>query len=666
MTKFKLKSKFKPCGDQPQAIESLVQAFKAKEKFQTLLGVTGSGKTFTMANVIQKMGKKTLVLAPNKTLAAQLYGEFREFFPENAVEFFVSYYDYYQPEAYVPGSDTYIEKDASINDKIDKLRHSATRSLLSREDVIVIASVSCIYGIGDPAEYESQKITIFTGDTLDRDKLLKDLVNVQYERNDFDFSRGKFRVRGDVVEVFPASEDSNVIRIEFFGDEVEGLSWVDPLRGNVLEQVGKITIFPKSHYVVGDEKLKKAITTIKEELRSTLTDLEKQGKLVEKQRLEGRTLLDLEMLEEMGFCSGIENYSRHLTGLPPGAPPPTLLDYFRKNFLLIIDESHITIPQVGGMYNGDRSRKENLVNYGFRLPSALDNRPLKFDEFIEKTDQVLFVSATPAAFELEQTKGEFVEQIIRPTGLLDPIIEVRNAKNQVDEMLVEAKKIIKQGERVLITTLTKKLAEELTKYFKSLGLKIRYLHSDVATIERMEIIQDLRKGVFDILVGINLLREGLDIPEVSLVGILDADKEGFLRSERSLIQTIGRAARNSRGRVILFAYKETGSMKKAILETNRRRKIQEQSNIDNNITPATISKAIQGGVLETLRGVKEEGRKFRKKELEFKGEISPEKIQERIILLKDMMKKASRDLAFEEAAAYRDEIKELSDALLLL
>lgn len=666
MTKFKLKSKFKPCGDQPQAIESLIGAFKAKEKFQTLLGVTGSGKTFTMANVIQKLGKKTLVLAPNKTLAAQLYGEFREFFPENAVEFFVSYYDYYQPEAYVPGSDTYIEKDASINDEIDKLRHSATRSLLSREDVIVIASVSCIYGIGDPAEYESQKITIFTGDTLDRDKLLKDLVNVQYERNDFDFSRGKFRVRGDVVEVFPASEDSNVIRIEFFGDEVEGLSWVDPLRGNVLEQVGKITIFPKSHYVVGDEKLKKAITTIKEELRSRLTDLEKQGKLVEKQRLEGRTLLDLEMLEEMGFCSGIENYSRHLTGLPPGAPPPTLLDYFRKNFLLIIDESHITIPQVGGMYNGDRSRKENLVNYGFRLPSALDNRPLKFDEFIEKTDQVLFVSATPAAFELEQTKGEFVEQIIRPTGLLDPIIEVRNAKNQVDEMLVEAKKIIKQGERVLITTLTKKLAEELTKYFKSLGLKIRYLHSDVATLERMEIIQDLRKGVFDILVGINLLREGLDIPEVSLVGILDADKEGFLRSERSLIQTIGRAARNSHGRVILFAYKETGSMKKAILETNRRRKIQEQSNIDNNITPQTISKAIQGGVLETLRGVKEEGRKFRKKELEFKGEISSEKIQERIILLKDMMKKASRDLAFEEAAAYRDEIKELSDALLLL
>ncbi len=664
--KFKLKSKFKPCGDQPQAIESLTEAFKAKEKFQTLLGVTGSGKTFTMANVIQKMGKKTLVLAPNKTLAAQLYGEFREFFPDNAVEFFVSYYDYYQPEAYVPGSDTYIEKDASINDEIDKLRHSATRSLLSREDVIVVASVSCIYGIGDPAEYESQKITIFTGDTLDRDKLLKDLVNVQYERNDFDFSRGKFRVRGDVVEVFPASEDSNVIRIEFFGDEVEGISWVDPLRGNVLEQVTKITIFPKSHYVVGDEKLKKAIFTIKEELRSRLVDLEKQGKLVEKQRLEGRTLLDLEMLEEMGFCSGIENYSRHLTGLPPGAPPPTLLDYFRKNFLLIVDESHITIPQVGGMYNGDRSRKENLVNYGFRLPSALDNRPLKFDEFIEKTDQVLFVSATPAAYELEQTKGEFVEQIIRPTGLLDPIIEVRNAKNQVDEMLVEAKKTIKRGERVLITTLTKKLAEELTKYFKSLGLKIRYLHSDVATIERMEIIQDLRKGVFDILVGINLLREGLDIPEVSLVGILDADKEGFLRSERSLIQTIGRAARNSQGRVILFAYNETGSMKKAILETNRRRKIQEQSNLKNNITPQTISKEIQGGVLETLRGVKEEGRKFRKKELEFKGEISPEKIQERIKLLKDMMKKASRDLAFEEAAAYRDEIKELSDALLLL
>lgn len=666
MSKFKLKSKFKPCGDQPQAIESLVKSFKAKEKFQTLLGVTGSGKTFTMANTIQKLGKKTLVLAPNKTLAAQLYGEFKEFFPENAVEFFVSYYDYYQPEAYVPGTDTYIEKDAAINDEIDKLRHSATRSLLSREDVIVVASVSCIYGIGDPAEYESQKITLFTGDTLDRDKLLKDLVNTQYERNDFDFSRGKFRVRGDVVEVFPASEDSNVIRIEFFGDEVEGISWVDPLRGNVLEQVGKITIFPKSHYVVGEEKLKNAIFTIKEELRSTLIELEKQGKLVERQRLEGRTLLDLEMLEEMGFCSGIENYSRHLTGLPPGSPPPTLLDYFKKDFLLIVDESHITIPQVGGMYNGDRSRKENLVNYGFRLPSALDNRPLKFEEFLEKTDQVLFVSATPGPFELEKTKGEFVEQIIRPTGLLDPVIEVRNAKNQVDEMLVESKKVIKEGGRVLITTLTKKLSEELTNYFKSLGLKIRYLHSDIATIERMEIIQDLRKGVFDILVGINLLREGLDIPEVSLVGILDADKEGFLRSERSLIQTIGRAARNSKGKVILFAYKETGSMKKAILETNRRRKIQETYNIENKITPLTISKKIQGGVLETLRGVKEEGRKFRKKELEFKGEISPEKIQERIVLLKEMMKKASRDLAFEEAAAYRDEIKELSEALLIV
>jgi excinuclease ABC subunit B len=666
MSKFKLKSKFKPTGDQPQAIIELTKSFKSQEKLQTLLGVTGSGKTFTMANVIEKLGKKTLVLAPNKTLAAQLYGEFKEFFPDNAVEFFVSYYDYYQPEAYVPGTDTYIEKDASINDEIDKLRHSATKSLLSRNDVIVVASVSCIYGIGDPAEYESQKITMFTGDVLDRDKLLKDLVSIQYERNDFDFSRGKFRVRGDVVEVFPASEDSNVIRIEFFGDEVEAMSWVDPLRGSLISQVEKITIFPKSHYVVGEEKLKRAIFTIKEELRERLIDLEKQGKLVEKQRLEQRTLLDLEMLEEMGFCSGIENYSRHLTGLAPGSPPPTLIDYFKKDFLLIVDESHITIPQIGGMYNGDRSRKENLVNYGFRLPSALDNRPLKFDEFIGKTDQLLFVSATPGPYELEQTKGEFVEQIIRPTGLLDPIIEVKNAKNQVDEMLVQAKKTIKEGARVLITTLTKKLAEELTNYFKSLGLRIRYLHSDIATIERMEIIQDLRKGEFDILVGINLLREGLDIPEVSLVGVLDADKEGFLRSERSLIQTIGRAARNSQGRVILFAYQETGSMKKAIFETNRRRKIQEKYNLENNITPMTINKAIQGGVLETLRGVKEEGRKFRKEELEFKGEITPEKIQQRIILLKDMMKKASRDLAFEEAAAYRDEIKELNEALLAL
>ncbi|MFI5390308.1 MAG: excinuclease ABC subunit UvrB, partial [Bacteriovoracales bacterium] len=486
MSKFKLKSKFKPTGDQPQAIIELTKSFKSQEKLQTLLGVTGSGKTFTMANVIEKLGKKTLVLAPNKTLAAQLYGEFKEFFPDNAVEFFVSYYDYYQPEAYVPGTDTYIEKDASINDEIDKLRHSATKSLLSRNDVIVVASVSCIYGIGDPAEYESQKITMFTGDVLDRDKLLKDLVSIQYERNDFDFSRGKFRVRGDVVEVFPASEDSNVIRIEFFGDEVEAMSWVDPLRGSLISQVEKITIFPKSHYVVGEEKLKRAIFTIKEELRERLIDLEKQGKLVEKQRLEQRTLLDLEMLEEMGFCSGIENYSRHLTGLAPGSPPPTLIDYFKKDFLLIVDESHITIPQIGGMYNGDRSRKENLVNYGFRLPSALDNRPLKFDEFVGKTDQMLFVSATPGPYELEQTKGEFVEQIIRPTGLLDPIIEVKNAKNQVDEMLVQAKKTIKEGARVLITTLTKKLAEELTNYFKSLGLRIRYLHSDIATIERME------------------------------------------------------------------------------------------------------------------------------------------------------------------------------------
>jgi len=662
---FNLKSKFKPTGDQPQAIKALMEGFKASKHAQTLLGVTGSGKTFTMANVIQKLSKKTLILAPNKTLAAQLYGEFREFFPDNAVEYFVSYYDYYQPEAYVVGSDTYIEKDASINDEIDKLRHSATRSLLSRDDVIVVASVSCIYGIGDPAEYEAQKMTLFTGDIIDRDQLLRDLVAIQFERNDIDFSRGTFRVRGDTVEVFPASEDSNVIRIEFFDQEVEGIHIVDPLRGKILETLERITIFPKSHYVVSDEKMKGAIKTIRKELRHRLVELKEQDKLVEKQRLEQRTLLDLEMMEEMGFCSGIENYSRHLTGLPPGAPPPTLLDYFRKNFLLIIDESHIAVSQVGGMYNGDRSRKENLVNFGFRLPSALDNRPLKFSEFEDKTDQVLYVSATPGDYELTETKGEFVEQIIRPTGLLDPEIEVKDATNQVDVMLVEAKRAIKAGGRVLITTLTKRLSEELTKFYESSGMRIRYLHSDISTLERMEILQDLRKGEFDILVGINLLREGLDLPEVTLVGILDADKEGFLRSERSLIQTIGRAARNSKGRVILFAYKETGSMKKAMLETKRRRAIQKAYNIKNDITPKTISKDIFGGVLETLRGAR--GTKGRAKAAVFGPEdLNMEKIGERIKELKVNMKQAAKELKFEEAAKCRDEIKELKEAFLLL
>ncbi|TDJ05413.1 MAG: excinuclease ABC subunit UvrB [Deltaproteobacteria bacterium] len=662
---FNLKSKFKPTGDQPQAIKELTEGYKEGKHCQTLLGVTGSGKTFTMANIIKNLGKKTLVLAPNKTLAAQLYGEFKEFFPDNAVEYFVSYYDYYQPEAYVVGSDTYIEKDASINEEIDKLRHSTTRNLLSRDDVIVVASVSCIYGIGDPAEYEAQKLNLFTGDIIDRDKLLQDLVAIQFERNDIDFSRGTFRVRGDTVEVFPANEDSNVIRIEFFDQEVEGIHIVDPLRGKILNTLDHITIFPKSHYVVSDEKMKRAIKSIRKELRHRLVELKEQDKLVENQRLEQRTLLDLEMMEEMGFCSGIENYSRHLTGLPPGAPPPTLLDYFRKNFLLIIDESHIAVSQVGGMYNGDRSRKENLVNYGFRLPSALDNRPLKFSEFEDKTDQVLYVSATPGDYELSQTKGEFAEQIIRPTGLLDPEIEIKDATNQVDIMLVEAKRDIKAGGRVLITTLTKRLAEELTKFYEASGMRVRYLHSDILTLERMEILQELRKGEFDILVGINLLREGLDLPEVTLVGILDADKEGFLRSERSLIQTIGRAARNAEGRVILFAYKETGSMKKAILETNRRRAIQKKYNEDNGITPKTISKNIYGGVLETLRGAKST-RSRAKKAVFGPEDISVEKIKARIKELKENMKYAAKELKFEDAARYRDEIKELSEALLLL
>ena len=663
MADFKLESKFEPCGDQPEAIKSLVQGFKEGKREQTLLGVTGSGKTFSMAHVIKNLGKRTLVLAHNKTLAAQLYAEFKEFFPENAVEYFVSYYDYYQPEAYVPGSDTYIEKDSSVNDEIDKLRHSATRSLLEREDVIVVASVSCIYGIGSPEEYKSQSMTLFVGDTLDRDEFLKKLISIQYERNDIDFSRGCFRVRGDLVEVFPAHEDSNVIRIEFFDDEIESISMVDPLRGKVLHALNKIAIYPKSHYVVSENRLEKAIEGIKLELRHRLVELKEQEKLVEHQRLEQRTLLDLEMLEEMGFCSGIENYSRHLTGAKPGEPPPTLVDFFDKDFLFIVDESHITISQVGGMYRGDRARKENLVNFGFRLPSALDNRPLNFEEFVSKLDKVLYVSATPGKYELEQTDGEYVEQIIRPTGLLDPLIEVRDAKNQVDDMLVECKKIIKKGFRVLITTLTKKLAEELTNYYKSVGMRIKYLHSDIDTIERMEIIRDLRLGEFDILVGINLLREGLDIPEVALVGILDADKEGFLRSERSLIQTIGRAARNSEGRVLLYAYKQTKSMDKAIYETARRRKIQEAYNKEHGIEPKTIVKKVSGGVIETLRGTK--GKKGKKSEKKVMSHLSPEAVDQRIAELKHEMKMASKELRFEDAAAIRDEIKELNEARLM-
>ena len=640
-----------------------MQRFKQGKPLQTLLGVTGSGKTFTVAHTIEALGKKALVLAPNKTLAAQLYAEFKEFFPHNAVEYFVSYYDYYQPEAYVPGTDTYIEKDSSINDEIDKLRHSTTRSLLEREDVIVVASISCIYGLGHPDEYAAQKVQVFVGDELERDEFLRRLVAIQYQRNDMDLVRGAFRVRGDLVEVFPVSEDSLVIRVEFFDDLVESIQLVDPLRGSILRSIGKAIIYPSSHYVVSKEQMNRAIESMKIELRERLQVLERSGKLLEKQRLEQRTLYDIEMLEEMGFCSGIENYSRHLTGLPPGCPPYTLVDFYKKNFLLVVDESHLTMPQARGMYRGDRARKTTLVEHGFRLPSALDNRPLNFNEFQDKWDQVLFVSATPADFELQECQGEVVEQLIRPTGLLDPMVEVRSAESQVDDILLEARKTIKNGFRVLITTLTKKLAESLSQCMEVAGIKVRYLHSDIVTIERMEIIRDLRLGKFDVLVGINLLREGLDLPEVALVGILDADKEGFLRSERSLIQTIGRAARNVQGRVILYAYKKTPSMERALMETMRRRERQDESNKKNGIIPQTISKSISGGIIETLRGAKQESLKRKKQQIKLH---SPEEIDAEIIRLKKLMKEYARELEFEKAARIRDEIKSLNEARLIL
>ena len=662
---FKLESDFSPMGDQPLAIQKLTDAFINKAPFQTLLGVTGSGKTFAMANLIQKLGKKTLILAPNKTLAAQLFGEFKEFFPHNAVEYLVSYYDYYQPEAYVPGSDTYIEKDSAINDEIDKLRHSATRSLFDRDDVIVVASVSCIYGIGAPEEYYNQRIILFNQDKFDRDEFLRRLVEIQYQRNDVDFHRGTFRVRGDVVEVFPAYEESQVIRVEFFDDVIDGISILDPLRGKVIESLNRVDIYPKSHYVVGKDKLKSAVENIKLELRDRLKELENQNKLVEVQRLQQRTLLDLEMLDEMGFCPGIENYSRHMSGANAGDPPPTLIDYFKKDFLLIVDESHITIPQVGGMYKGDRARKQNLVDYGFRLPSALDNRPLNFFEFEAKMDQVLFVSATPAKYELEKTQGEYVEQIIRPTGLLDPVIEFKDAKNQVDDMLIESKKVIAQGYRVLVTTLTKRLAEELTSFYKGVGMRVRYLHSEIETLERMEIIRDLRLGEFDILVGINLLREGLDLPEVALVGILDADKEGFLRSTRSLVQTIGRAARNSEGRVILYGFKKTPSIEEAMKVTAERREKQHKYNVIHGISPKTIVKKVSGGVIEILRGVKKTDKKGRNKE-NSQQILSPGAIDAKILELKQMMKEAAQGLQFEEAAKLRDEVKKLTDLRFML
>ncbi len=658
---FKLQSKFKPTGDQPQAIEQIVDGLLHKAAKQVLLGVTGSGKTFSMANVIQRLGKKTLILAHNKTLAAQLFAEFQEFFPENAVEYFVSYYDYYQPEAYIAGSDTYIEKDAAINDEIDRLRHRATQALLERDDVIVVASVSCIYGIGSPEEYKKQKLELFTGDEWERDDLLKALVAIQYQRNDMEFARGTFRVRGDVVDIFPPHEDSQVVRLEFFGDELESISIVDPLRGKVLQKLTKVTIYPKSHYVVGEERLEAALKSIQIELRERLQELKEQDKLVEAQRLEQRTMHDLEMLEEVGYCSGIENYSRHFTQSAIGEPPPTLIDFFGDDFLLIIDESHITVPQVGAMYKGDRSRKESLVNHGFRLPCALDNRPLKFSEFEKKLDKIVFVSATPADYELTQVQGEVVEQLIRPTGLLDPEVELRDAENQVENLSSEIRKVVTNGGRVLVTVLTKKLAEKLTAYYTELGIKVRYLHSDVKTIERIEIINALRRGEFDVLVGINLLREGLDIPEIQLVAILDADKEGFLRSTRSLIQTIGRAARNSLGRVILYAYQTTKSMQAALDETSRRRAYQEEYNERNGITPQTVVKDIKEGVISLLK--KKEDKKKKLKDI-YSASQSLKELSEELRLAKHKMQEAAAELNFEEALIQRDRVHELTKMIM--
>jgi excinuclease ABC subunit B len=654
MSEFQLCSDYTPCGDQPQAITTLIDGLNANEAHQVLLGSTGSGKTFTMANVIQSIGWPTLVIAPNKTLAAQLYGEFKGLFPNNAVEYFVSYYDYYQPEAYVPSTNTYIEKDASVNEEIDRLRHAATRSLLSRKDVIIVASVSCIYGIGSSEAYAGLRVQVQVGEELDRNALLRALVNIQYNRNDYDFHRGTFRVRGDIVEVFPASEDTTAIRIEFFGDDVERITDIDPLRGTVRSDLDNITIFPASHYVTYDEDREQAIESIRGELGERLQELAVEGQLVEEQRLRERTLYDLEMLSAMGYCNGIENYSRHLTGRAQGEPPPTLVDYFPKPFLCVLDESHVTLPQLRAMYRGDQSRKGTLVEHGFRLPSAMDNRPLQFDEWLARTNNVVHVSATPGDWELEQTGGVIAEQVVRPTGLLDPRIDVRPAAVQVDDLLEEIRKRTKDGDRVLVTTLTKRMSENLTDYMRDVGVRVRYLHSDIATLERIAIIRDLRRGVFDVLVGINLLREGLDIPEVSLVAILDADKEGFLRSRRSLIQTMGRAARNVRGTVILYADTMTKSMRAAIDETNRRRSKQEQHNQEHGITPTTISKPIFELEIpddDAVADTNTDGVGHKAPAIEG---LSADQIHKKIETLRDRMWKLARDEEFEEASKVRD------------
>ncbi len=658
---FHFTSEFSPAGDQPGAIDALVENLASGNRHNVLLGVTGSGKTFTMASAIARLGRPALVIAPNKTLAAQLYNEFKSFFPENAVEYFVSYYDYYQPEAYIPASDTYIQKDSSINEMIDKMRHSATRSVLSRRDVVVVASVSCIFGLGAPEDYLEMRIELEEGLEISRDRLLKDLVSIQYERNDVDFHRGVFRARGDRVEIYPAYEEEKAVRVEFFGDEIESVSEFDPLKGTVLKKTGRAVIYPASHYVTKKRTLKRAVEAVKEELKERVAFFRNENRFVEAQRIEERTNFDLEMMLELGYCNGIENYSRHLTGRNPGEPPPTLLDYFPEDFALFIDESHIGVPQLRGMYRGDRSRKETLVHYGFRLPSALDNRPLRFDEFAERVRQVVYVSATPAEYELNMARNAVVEQIVRPTGLLDPKIEVRSARRQVDDLFDEVLKRVQKNERVLVTTLTKRMAEDLTDYYSDMGVRVKYLHSDINTLERMEIVRELRMGAFDVLVGINLLREGLDIPEVSLVAILDADKEGFLRSNRSLIQTCGRAARNSDGLVIMYADNVTGSMKHAIDETERRRKIQKSHNDRHGIVPSTIRKEIKPVFDYPTEPEAEPLLQVAESPSDFETGEDLEKLAEK---LEKEMARAAKALEFEKAAKIRDRLAELKKSML--